>query len=368
MRADIATGIIDDIYEAAAIPERWPEILQRLSDSSATWGAALIAFDSQGRTRFTSTAEYAPYLGSFAASSAGYENRRPGRALASGHAGFLSDLDLFTQEELDDDPVYVDFLHPAGVRWTAGTVVPVPSSDVLVFDLARQAEQGPFERETMRYLDFYRPHLARAALMAHRLGLQVARSATEAMQTMGLPACSLTANGRVVVANALFEALSPRLSIGGYNRLGLASRYAQALLAETLAALGGGDQALGRSIAIPASEAAPALILHVLPVRRAAQDVFTQSAAMLVATPVVAPDAPLTELLHGLFDLTPAESRVARAIANGLSIDDISVLASTSRETIRTQLKAVMAKTGTRRQVDLVRLLAGARPMPAKLL
>lgn len=58
------------------------------------------------------------------------------------------------------------------------------------------------------------------------------------------------------------------------------------------------------------------------------------------------------------FDLTPAESRVAVALAQGLSKDDIARAHHVSAETVRTQIKAVMAKTGTVRQADLVSMLA----------
>ena len=100
-----------------------------------------------------------------------------------------------------------------------------------------------------------------------------------------------------------------------------------------------------------------------MPIRRAAHDIFSSAQVLLVLTAVVAPDAPLTEMLHGLFDLTPAEARVARGLAAGMSVEEISLKGAISRETVRTQLKGVMAKTATTRQADLVRLLAGASPL-----
>jgi DNA-binding CsgD family transcriptional regulator len=54
-----------------------------------------------------------------------------------------------------------------------------------------------------------------------------------------------------------------------------------------------------------------------------------------------------------------AEARVAGGISSGQTVDDIAASLSLSRETIRTQLKAVFAKVGVSRQVDLVNLLAG---------
>ena len=59
-------------------------------------------------------------------------------------------------------------------------------------------------------------------------------------------------------------------------------------------------------------------------------------------------------------DLTAAEARVARAIAQCRTVEQIAAEAGTSPQTVRSQLKGVMAKTGVSRQAELVGLLAGA--------
>jgi DNA-binding CsgD family transcriptional regulator len=185
------------------------------------------------------------------------------------------------------------------------------------------------------------------------------------MQAVGLPAAALTGSGRLVIANPLFEQLSPRVAVGAFDRIAVAHRGAGEALRLALEAVDTDAAGAGaRSIPIPAAEGGPALIAHLLPIRRAGHDVFAAAEVLMVLTAVVAPEAPLTEMLHGLFDLTPAEARVARALATGLSIEEISLRSAISRETVRTQLKGVMAKTATTRQADLVRLLAGASPLP----
>ena len=67
--------------------------------------------------------------------------------------------------------------------------------------------------------------------------------------------------------------------------------------------------------------------------------------------------APPVELVQSLFDLTPAEARVARSLAAGKSVDDIAADGGTSANTIRTQVRGVLEKTGCKRQVDIVALL-----------
>jgi DNA-binding CsgD family transcriptional regulator len=79
-------------------------------------------------------------------------------------------------------------------------------------------------------------------------------------------------------------------------------------------------------------------------------------------TPVTLPQAPPVELVQSLFDLTPAEARVARGLASGKTVTDIATDSGVSRETIRTQLGRVMEKTGCNRQADVVALLTGISP------
>jgi DNA-binding NarL/FixJ family response regulator len=63
-----------------------------------------------------------------------------------------------------------------------------------------------------------------------------------------------------------------------------------------------------------------------------------------------------------LFDLTPAEARVARGLAAGQTVKGMAADSSTSANTVRTHVNAVLTKTGYSRQADVVALLNGLRP------
>jgi DNA-binding CsgD family transcriptional regulator len=60
-------------------------------------------------------------------------------------------------------------------------------------------------------------------------------------------------------------------------------------------------------------------------------------------------------LLRGRYNLSPAEARLAAALASGQSMNEYAEARSVSLNTARTQLKSTMMKVGVRRQVDLVR-------------
>ena len=75
------------------------------------------------------------------------------------------------------------------------------------------------------------------------------------------------------------------------------------------------------------------------------------------------PDRPLSshsvEFLKQHFELTPAEARLAKLIAEGERLDSIADRLGISVHTARTHLKRVFEKTGVERQAELVQLMFG---------
>ena len=100
------------------------------------------------------------------------------------------------------------------------------------------------------------------------------------------------------------------------------------------------------------------MVVHMIPIRRSAHDIFAGSCALLVVTPVTARAAPRIELMRSLFDLTASEARVARGVAVGETLDEIASTGGVAISTVRSQLRAELQKTGCVRQAELVALLA----------
>lgn len=69
---------------------------------------------------------------------------------------------------------------------------------------------------------------------------------------------------------------------------------------------------------------------------------------------------PQQKVLTALFDLTPAEARLATALAEGRTPAACAARFGVAITTIRTQLRALFRKTGTKRQSDLVRVLVAS--------
>ena len=67
--------------------------------------------------------------------------------------------------------------------------------------------------------------------------------------------------------------------------------------------------------------------------------------------------APSADQLGALFQMTSAEAHVALALCQGARVEDIAEERCVSVGTVRSQVKAVLRKTETDRQADLVRSL-----------
>lgn len=82
-----------------------------------------------------------------------------------------------------------------------------------------------------------------------------------------------------------------------------------------------------------------------------------EACALLLLTCLDArPELPETRLML-LFRLTPAGARLAARLASGETLEDAADALQVSLGTARNQLKAIFAKTETRRQAELVALL-----------
>jgi DNA-binding CsgD family transcriptional regulator len=208
-----------------------------------------------------------------------------------------------------------------------------------------------------------RPHLARTAVMTARLHLERAQAASQALAALGLAALVLDEGGKVLAANALVEGMVNLVHWRSADRVTLKDRRADEMLTEALARIALNDNGGVRSFPVRDSVTDALMVGHVVPIRYSARDIFARSTAVFVLMPVAAPTSPPVELVMSLFDLTPAEARVARGLAAGKTVDDLAGDNGVSPNTVRVQVRGVLEKTGCQRQTDVVALLGGISPI-----
>lgn len=91
---------------------------------------------------------------------------------------------------------------------------------------------------------------------------------------------------------------------------------------------------------------------------------ISNSAILLLVLDFSGNAAPKRTTLQALFEFTPAEAMVAAAMVEGLSVSEIASAKRCSAETVRQHLKSIYMKTCTRRQSELVAVLAKCRVLP----
>jgi DNA-binding CsgD family transcriptional regulator len=268
---------------------------------------------------------------------------------------FVMDTEVMSIEEMRESQYYRGFMTPYGCYWHAGTSIASPSGDIIKLSIHRRYEDGPLSPSVAVALTGLRPHLARAALIATRLRFEQVKATVEALDQVGLWAAAVK-NGRLVVANQGFQALIPQVLYERRERISFVDRAAEKCWTNLY------DRRRlkqGGSFPISASGDFPAMVIHVLPITGAAQDIFSAAEMLVVITPS-ARSANIDEgILVGLFDLTHAEAAVAGEIARGRSVESIASARNVSVGTIRVQLHSVFQKTGTKRQQELAHLLSG---------
>lgn len=347
--------LLDTIYEAAFTPHLWPDLLHSASVTVGATGAVLFATNPSALT-WRASQDLAQGMQTFVDEGWLQRNTRTARLAERATAGFLTDHDIFSVEEMSAQPIYTEFLWPRALRHGAASIIAGPDHDALVmsFEGFATAEAANRGRDS---LDNLRPHFARAGVVAARLAFERAKAAADALDALGLPAAVLRSDGRLLVLNARLEALDGVHFREAGGRCRLIDKVGDALLKDALA-----DGGQARTFALKAREDSGAAIVHLVPVRRSAMDLFLGAAFVLVFCPMEATAGLPVDLLSALYDLTPAEARVASLVAEGRNAPTIAKALGVSPHTIRTQIKAVFEKTGASRQSELSALLA-SKPM-----
>jgi hypothetical protein len=332
--------LIDKIYESCFAPETCSEVLEEIGRIGDTTGASLIV-SKDNVLHWVASPEPRERAEKFVREGWLRQGQIIAKLFALRIPGFLIDVEFFTPEELDREPIYRHVWRPQGVGWGMATAIPLPTGENVTFILSRRTERGPFERSSANRLDALRPHLARSVLISARLELERARVAGETLAALGVPALVFSETGKVLAANSLIEALTGFVHWRAFDFVSLNDKGADKLLRAAIAIINSGVGSGVSSFPVRDADTDSTMIAHVIPIRLTARDIFVRCAAVLALTPVTAPEAPAVELVQSLFDLTPAEARVARSLASGKSVEAIASDGGVSLNTIRTHVRGV---------------------------
>jgi len=376
MKSSSPTERIDDViaglYEAAALPEHWPDVLADLSDLVGGRFSHFLLWDEREDRCLTSVIGAprggAPDPAQEAAYGAYYGSIDPRRPLTSRvkPGTVVSCTDLVDDSVVAKSEFFQDFMLPNDVRWALMVSFPINDQVYATFGILRSPRADSFNPAEQALTQSLVGHFRRAA----SLGTKISKIgggrdwAAAAWDQANAPMLVIDAHGLVLAANAAARGLlrpSDGLSLR-YGRLRatdpatddrLAQAFRQALPRE------GRGQGTSRAIPVPRAKGRPlSVIVAPLPVDGAAILIGPRPAALIFLSDPDAKPTPLGRHLVEIFGLTPAEARLAIDLASGERLEEISIRRGLKISTVRSQLSSILGKTGTTGQTALVRLLS----------
>jgi len=352
---------LEACYDATLAAELWPEALQLLVESVGALSGSFHCHAPQPATiRLPRSSAHQAYSELWTRNQEFAPDphiNRCGRLYALGRR-FLVEHDVSTEDERRTIPHYRETARPSDREWYAGVGFSV-DGNVWCLPTYRGVKQGPVTRKEGRYLAELGPHLARLVRLAQRFAANNLVSGLSALERLNCAALAIDARGIAIDLNHPAEQLLGEdfnLRAGRpVARDPASDRRLQRFIAAALAAEC--SEALPSEPAVIASGESPWLVADAMPVTTFGSDFFSDARFILVLTDME-PALPDETRLRMIFSLSAAEGKLAKTLAAGHGIEAAANSLSISRETARTQLRAIFAKTNTNRQAELSALLA----------
>lgn len=352
--------LVDRIYEAAFRPECWTNVLERVGAVSNSASGLIVVFDEIKPIQFRATPVIHDILREYC-ETYWRDSQRASYTLSNPVTGFVNLKEYFPAAMLKVDRCRA-VRTAAGLDGEMSAAIKMPTGEMVVYSFDKWRGDGDYRRQDIKTLNALHPHLARTGLMAAHLNLERAASTTATLQMIGLPAAVLTRSGRVISTNALFEEQISLFLPVAFGRLAVTDIAANRLFQQAVE-VSASEPTVVRSIPVAETEDHAACVIHIVPLRRSAYDVFP-GGNIVVAVSALRKSAlvPAPAVLTGLFDLTPAEVKFATALASGQTVQMASRLLGLTHSSGKTYLARIFAKTGTHRQTELVALLGATQP------
>lgn len=271
--------------------------------------------------------------------------------------------DLIDRQTFIASPFYREYCRPIGIDHAFfGYLGRLDGSDAW-FSGSRGSEQGPFSTAEMSSVRELLPHLSRAVLMQQRTARLAAQSAVyaQSVSALGIGTILLDRQGNIIDCNEpALEILAGPFSISRLgNRLHLGGTAQQAYTAALRRMTASADVPAQAFVADNGGTAVNVMI------RRADEAVGGISCypiAFVVYLSGAARPLPSGAIDFAIqaFGLSQSEARLTVLLADGHTLDDIAGRLGVTLLTARTYCKRALAKTGTTRQTELVRLILGS--------
>jgi DNA-binding CsgD family transcriptional regulator/PAS domain-containing protein len=373
--AVLLSMLICDIYDAALNPALWPGVLGKAAQFIGGPSATLFSKDANrksGHIYYDDGGIDPQYVQLYFDKYVKLDPATTGHYFAELEQP-VATADLVPYEEFLESRLYREWARPQGLVDFLSAVLDKSTTSVALFGVFRHESQGVVDDEMRTRMRLVVPHIRRALLIGKTIDLKTAEAATFADTFDGLTAGMLLvdANGRIVHANAAAQALLAAGDVlrAADGRLVTGDAENDRVLRKIFSAADSGDAAIGiKGIAVPLNKRdGECYVAHVLPLtsgtRRGASAAYTAAAALFVHKADLQTPSP-PEVIAKHYRLTPTELRVLLAIVEVGGVPEVAEALGIAETTVKTHLGRLYEKTGTARQGELVKLVAGfANPL-----
>ncbi|AEH87705.1 transcriptional regulator, LuxR family [Mesorhizobium opportunistum WSM2075] len=367
LSSEVLCSIIGDIYDCVLDPDGWAGVMIRITGAvDAAYTTIALASTAGNQGRFAAQSPWDPEQMRVLQEDYDFDTIPGLKAAVVGDVDSpVATLSQMSEAELQQTPFFQNWAKPQGLREGCITKFVHTPDRIGLMGCTTRASREAISAEDQRFLALLSPHLRRASLIGDLLDQSrvTANLYRQALDHLAVPVVLTGASGAILHANGaaerMFSAQGPILSRNGVLQVQNPA-VARALL-EAIASAASADFLLGsRGIGLPISAPGqPPAVAYVLPLSEGTARAAFQPACAAVFVSTTTSSSPLPEaVLTTLFDLTPAEARVLLRIGSGLSASKSASSLGIGENTLKTHLNRIFAKTGTRRQADLVKLVS----------
>jgi len=289
-------------------------------------------------------------------------------------AGFIeagiihSPSDIIPREELEQTRFYKEWVVPQGMVDSLAVNLEKGATRSSMLSIRTDAAYGMADDEMRRRVALLVPHVHRAVSIGRLFDQRKAteEALTQTLDHVEAAVFMVGSDGVIVFANEPAKTMMAdgKLVQQKGKTLQAAAGEANRVLRDVFASAEKGDASVGvRGVAVPLTDGSQEQwFAHVLPLTSGhrKQAGLAHAAVAAVFIRKTAPDAPPPlESIAKLYKLTAGEVRVLDAVLKVTGIKAMAEMLGISQATVRTHLHNVFRKTGTARQSELVKLVAG---------
>jgi DNA-binding CsgD family transcriptional regulator/PAS domain-containing protein len=358
-----STLLLPDIYNAALRPEAWSAVMRSLSQLTGAIGGGYVVLSKR-----TNRVINADGVGISAGVAENYvqhywKSDPYWRVMHRAAKQWLPLSRLIAEIDLSRNEWYNDFVRKLGVREL--TVLKLAETSGLIACIGLQYA-GQLTRQAAEILDQLKEPLGQAGLIDMEMrsrGWQ-AEIAGNVVEQLSVGVIVINDHGRVVEMNPVAERIVARHEGIGLrqSRVVLGRAFEAAKFEGHLAGVLSGECSLRKAarmlVGRPAGKRPYSLTL--VPSTSYPGSLGRTYVIVLISDPEAG--IPTEPELADLFGLSPAESRLAIALAEGKKLPEIAAEAGVKMTTLRTQMQSIFRKVGVERQSDLLLTLSHGFP------